>query len=248
MSTNDQTPPPGVSPEEFAAHLARQTRHDDTRARHHARKTEGIEFTDIVKQLATLPPETPEEAAEREKRRQAVDREDRLARFRKVCPPEFMQKIDRAQLANPAAFDTVRAWTGRFPGLILTGDTGKSKTRAAWSVLGRLNVEQERSIAWFPVKRLLTEFLRYESKDLADEFWRNYRGFHVLFVDDIDKINWQFESEGAALFQFYDWVYREQRPCITTTNKPRSWWADKQGDAFARRLFDDAHSEVDFNP
>jgi hypothetical protein len=33
---------------------------------------------------------------------------------------------------------------------------------------------------------------------------------------------------------------------ITTTNKDRQWWADKMGDAFARRLFDDAHFAVQF--
>lgn len=242
MSTNTQ-PPAGVSAEEFAAYLARSTRHADTRS---ARRDDGIEFSELVAQLSTLPPETDEERAAREKRLAEQERTERLARFRRVCPPEFMQKIDRTQLANAEAFDAVAQWDGRFPGPLAVGRTDTAKTRAAWSALGRLNVDEQRSFAWFPVKRLITEFARYEGKDLADEFWRYYRGFHVLLVDDVDKINWQFESECAALFQFYDWVYRDRRPVITTTNKDRAWWTEKMGDAFARRLFDDAHRTVAF--
>ena len=105
---------------------------------------------------------------------------------------------------------------------------------------------ERKSFAWFPVKRLITEFARYEGKDLAEEFYRNYRKYDVLFVDDLDKFNSHFESEGAALFQFYDWVYREHRPCLTTTNRSRAKWVDMMGEAFARRLFDDAHLPVIF--
>lgn len=243
MSTAQQQPPPGVSAEEFAAFLTRQNRQLDTRT---ARRGDGIEFSELVAQLQSLPPETPAERDAREKRLAEQERTERLARFRRVCPPEFMQRIDRTQLAHPEAFDAVAQWDGRFPGPLAVGNTGTAKTRAAWSALGRLNVDENRSFAWFPVKRLITEFVRYESKDIADEFWRYYRGFNLLFVDDLDKINWQFESEIAALFQFYDWAYRENRPLITTTNKDRAWWAEKMGDAFARRLFDEAHRTVTF--
>lgn len=211
-----------------------------------ARRSDGIEFSELVSRLKSLPPETAEEKADREIRTNEYEMANRLAGYRRVCPPEFMQQIDHAKLANPAAYGHMAAWTGVFPGPLATGPTGTAKSRAAWSALGRLWVTKNRNFAWFPVKRLITEFTRYESKDLADEFWRNYRGYHALFVDDLDKINWQFESEGAALFQFYDWVYREHRPCITTTNKDREWWTDKMGEAFARRLFDEAHQVVQF--
>lgn len=245
MSTTPDNPPPGVSREEFAAHLERQSRTANSRS---ARRGDGIEFSELVAQFGSLPAETPEEAADREKRRAASEKRDRLSSLRRICPPEFIQPIDRAQLRNPAAFDAVAGWDGRFPGPIAFGGTGSSKTRAAWSAVARLHVENGRSFAWFPVKRLIAEIAKYENKDLADEFWRYYRGYNLLLVDDLDKFNTKFESEGATLFQFYDWVYREQRPCITTTNKGREWWTELMGDAFARRLFDDAHTPVDFDP
>jgi len=204
-------------------------------------KHEGMEWEEVAKIAAANLPETapplPYDMTEEGKR---------LARFRLLCPAEFMQAIKRPILANPSAFDAVAGWNGSFRGPLASGVTGTSKSRAAWSALGRLFVKENRSFEWFPVKRLVTEFERYESKDMADEFWRIRGNFHVLFVDDLDKINWQFESQQAALFQFYDWIYRAHKPCITTTNNKRDWWANKMGDAFTRRLFDDAHHAIQF--
>lgn len=171
---------------------------------------------------------------------------ERMARFKNICPPEFMVKIDRTQLKNADAFDAVAKWDGSFPGPCAVGPTDTAKTRATWSALGNLYVRANRPFAWFPVRRMITEFEAYENRNAADEFFRAYSFFRVLMVDDVDKINWQFESHGALLFAFYDWIYRQRIPCITTTNKARDWWAKKMGDAFARRLFDDAHFTVNF--
>jgi hypothetical protein len=181
----------------------------------------------------------------------------RWSKFKVVLQdsPEFVEKIDRAKLPNKEAFDAVAKWDGEFPGPLAFGETNTAKTRAAWSALGRLyvreprwvdGIEVARSFAWFPVRRLVTELARYEEAECAADFFRMSDFHWMLFVDDIDKLNWQFDSEKTALFAFYDWVYRHHKPCITTTNKDRRWWADKMGDAFARRLFDDAHFAVQF--
>ena len=171
---------------------------------------------------------------------------ERLALFKRICPLEFASKIDRDKLPNPDAFDAVAKWTGVFPGPCAIGKTETAKTRAAWSALGRLYVRENKAFAWFPVRRLVTELEKYESYNAADEFFRSYEHHKILMVDDLDKINWQFESQGALLFAFFDWIYRTNKPCITTTNKDRNWWAGKMGDAFARRLFDDSHFTVQF--
>ncbi len=170
----------------------------------------------------------------------------RLAKFRKICDPEFMRTIDRALLPSAEAFDRIADWSGAFPGPVATGPTNAAKTRAAWSALGKLYVKGNKAFAWFPARRLVGELAKYEEANIAEEFFRTYSFFPILFVDDLDKINWQFDSQSAAMFAFYDWVYRAKRPCITTTNKTRKWWADKMGDAFARRLFESSHFEVNF--
>ena len=170
----------------------------------------------------------------------------RLAEFRRACPEQFMTRVDRSRLPDPAAFDTVAEWSGSFPGPLAWGNTGTAKTFAAWSALGRLYVRESRPFAWFPVRRLMTEMQTYEDRNLADEFLRQYAHYRVLFVDDLDKINWQFESQTTLLFSFYDWIYRTKKPCITTTNQSREWWTEKMGPAFARRLFESAHAPVKF--
>jgi len=174
------------------------------------------------------------------------ERDERLEKFRASCGKEFVKKIDRSRLINPAAFDRVALWDGSFPGPCAFGETGTSKTRAAWSALCNLWVNHQKSFAWFPVRKLIGEL---DGEDLTNEsrgFLLGIKYCSMFFVDDIDKINWQFESEKSALFTFYDWIYRENKPCITTTNQSKQWWAGNMGEAFARRLFVDAHFAVRF--
>lgn len=170
----------------------------------------------------------------------------RLHAFRKTCDPEFMKRIDRAKLPNPAAFDAVAQWDGTYPGRLAIGRTGTGKTRAAWSALGRLYVEHNRKFKWYPVRSLTMALDAEEAHGGTGDFFRHFDHFQVLMIDDIDKINWQFDSTKQQLFAFYDWVYRTRKPCLTTTNKDRAWWAKMMGDAFARRLFEDAHQTVQF--
>jgi len=105
-------------------------------------------------------------------------------------------------------------------------------------------VKESVGFSWWPVLKLLTAIEDAEGS-LDGLMWK-HSASKVFFVDDADKTNWQFESHAEALFAFYDHVYRKNIPCITTTNKDRTWWAGKMGDAFARRLFEDACREVRF--
>jgi hypothetical protein len=172
--------------------------------------------------------------------------QERYERFLIASPSEFHKPIDRSLLIAPAAFDTVANWDGRFPGPCAFGATGTSKTRAAWSALGRLWVRRERSFAWFPARHLVISIAKSESKGEAEKVFGENTRMNSIFVDDIDKINWSYDSHMSALFSFYDWIYRENKPCITTTNKDPAWWAERMGDAFARRLFEGAHFAVRF--
>lgn len=171
---------------------------------------------------------------------------ERMAKFRGTCDENFLAEIDFTRVRNPGALKLMMNWDGRFPGPCATGATGVGKTFAAWQTLRERYVKHNQPFAWFPVRRLVTELERYEKNDCADEFFRHYDFFKILFVDDLDKINWDFESHAQLLFSFLDWVYRKKKPCIVTTNRDRAWWKEKAGAALVRRLFDDAHFEVKF--
>jgi len=171
--------------------------------------------------------------------------EHRSERFRTVCPEQFYEKIDRSKLASPEAFDAVQAWDGTCPGPLLVGATSKAKTRAAWAVLGKLYVRHGIAFEFFTAERILKAL--EESRFGLDDYLDYHRRWSSLFFfDDLHRFNTQFESEGKALSQLYDWIYRHKMPCITTTNKDRTWWATLLGESTARRMFDEAHTLINF--
>lgn len=172
-------------------------------------------------------------------------RGDRLARFRKACPPQFMAKIEPHRLSNPSQFATVAAWKGTFPGFCCLGPTGGGKTRAVWSALGRLCVEEGRTFTWFTAKRLSEVYFEYHMDGEPERFWIDQSRFEILFLDDIDKIE-QNSRNDTLLWEFADWIYRDKRPCISTTNQDRDWWTRRMGESFIRRFMDEAQVEVKF--
>ena len=175
-----------------------------------------------------------------------IERDERKRDFDRVCPLEFSGEILRTELLDGEAFDRVAGWDGKFPGPLAVGPTGTAKTRAVWRALAELYVGRGLAFDWFPVKRLLHSMAWYEDQKAGDEFFRMLTAYPIVMVDDIEKINWDFSSQAELLFSFYDWVYRNRRPCVTTTNMPREWWTAKMGEAFTRRMFDEAHRVVEF--
>lgn len=253
MSTETKTFPMSA---EMQADIARwsEAKRAERERREAAGKATGT-FEDVRDQLKATFAKLPEKVDVPRALTLEGDRSARFVHVMRENAAEFLQKIDRLKLPNLAAFDRVMTWNGAFPGPCAYGDTRTGKTRAAWAALYRLYVktpilvngcEVARSFEWFPVRRLIAELIKYEERGETEDFFR-MRDFHsILFVDDVDKINWAFDTQKTALFAFYDWIYRKNKPCITTTNKDRSWWANQMGNAFARRLFDDAHFSVKF--
>ena len=170
----------------------------------------------------------------------------RWARFKGICPEEFLPKIDRSKLPKPQQFDAVANWDGTFPGPLAYGTTDTAKTRAIWYALRVQFVKHNRTFAWFPVKKLVAELEHWDKIGQAHEFYRQYSHYRMLMVDDLDKINWRDENQMSILFDFYDKIYRDRTRLLATTNKDRDWWTDRMGDAFARRLFKDCHTAVQF--
>jgi hypothetical protein len=169
---------------------------------------------------------------------------ERKAKFDQSCPPEFNHRIDRARLTNPVAFDAVAQWDGEYPGVCATGKSGAGKSRAAWSALGRLWVREGVGFSWWPMRRLIKAIDEADG-GLDGLMWR-HQASRVFFLDDADKANWQFETTSESLFAFFDHIYRKNLPLIVTTNNGRKWWTDKMGEAFVRRMFDEACREVRF--
>lgn len=240
MKTPDFTPTPSFDPEKAKRLLEEAeafTRSTDPKLKREALFAQVKD--DFEKTFAALP-EKVEIPYER------TPEGERAADFKRVCDECFYHEIDYLRVKNRSTFDRVVNWDGQFPGPCATGVTGAGKTFAAWQALRHLYVKKNRSFKWFPVRLLVTELERYEKHECAHDFFRQIDMFRVLFIDDIDKINWDFESHAQMLFVFMDWVYRTKKPCIVTTNRSRSWWEQKAGAALVRRLFVDGCVEVEF--
>lgn len=180
---------------------------------------------------------------------QSEEDPDRLVLFERVCPGEFRRPLDRSQLKNPGAFEQVAHWNGRYPGPLGVGLTGTAKTRAAWVALRRLFVcSQVPSFRWYIASDLLQRYADARGSGNQLYFLRGGSGAYAapLFIDDLDKINFAFDSETSNLFAIYDAIYRENIPCLATTNQTKAWWAHKMGAHFTRRLFEGAHQVVQF--
>lgn len=169
----------------------------------------------------------------------------RASQFKTGCPKEFCTAINRNILRNPYAFDQVAKWPGIYPGPLAAGSTGLSKTRAAWSCLGRLYVKEGKRITSFTVKRLLEKYFEHHMDGEPQRFWAAMARFDAFLIDDIDKFEAN-ERNNTVLFELLDWIYANHRPAICTTNRPRDWWSDKMGTAFTRRMFDEAFFTVQF--
>jgi hypothetical protein len=171
---------------------------------------------------------------------------DRLMRFRRVCPPQFMQRITPTLLTAPASFAEVAKWDGKFPGPLAVGPTGTAKSRAVWSALGRLWVREGRDFRWSSARQMTEKYFEVHMQGDPERFWRALGRFSLWFLDDVDKVEMN-DRNAAVLFEFYDRAYREKRPVIATTNRDRAWWMARMGEAFCRRFFNEVHHAVTFH-
>lgn len=169
----------------------------------------------------------------------------RASQFKVGCPKEFCTAINRNILKNPWAFDQVAKWDGTYPGPLAAGPTGQSKTRAAWSALGRLYVKNGKRITSFTAKRLTEKYFEHHMDGEPQRFWAALSRFDAFLIDDIDKLE-RNQRNDTTIFEVLDWIYANHRPVICTTNRDRAWWTDSLGTAFARRMFDECFFSVQF--
>ena len=191
------------------------------------------------------------------RRLMAEEKSARLAKyFAKCCPEEFRIPISRELLKSPEAFDQVLAWDWSFPGLCCVGGTNSGKTRAVWKSIESFIAAEREEFRTYTAREFTEEYFRHHMEGEPGKFWRNlgWKGEgwsgemmmpKLIFVDDLDKIDMNDRNCGL-MFELYDKIYRDHVPAITTTNQSRAWWTGKMGEAFVRRLMDDAQRELKF--
>ena len=177
---------------------------------------------------------------------------DRESAFLSVCPPLY-QDTDPAMIPDQTSLARVMAWRSvlDYPkrvnprGLMLVGEPGSGKTRAAWlkirvaMVKGGCRVKAFDGIGWgLAVSKHLGD------PETAEEWVDECCAAHILFIDDCFKAR-MTEAQEFAIFGVLDRRASKKRPTIVTMNSSGAALASRTAkaagegdrfDAIVRRL------------
>jgi DNA replication protein DnaC len=162
----------------------------------------------------------------------------RTEKFSKICPPLYQKtEVDRLP-ANQLT--KALQWQYGPRGLILLGETGKGKSRVAWTLLKRvLTEDRERDFMWFDSISFGHQIaLHYRSED-AEVWLDKVAECPILFFDDLGKLKLTERAE-VELFGLIERRCASELPLIVTTNDTGDSLAarmtDNRGPAMIRRL------------
>ena len=167
----------------------------------------------------------------------------RLTRQFNELIPQVFANTDPLRLPQPQ-LNQALAWKyargGR--GLILTGETGRGKTRTIWLRLRKLIIDENfepRNFTWFKDITFGQELgIRYRN-NTAEEWLQGLTKVPLLFIDDIGKMKLTDRAE-SELFGLIDIRCENGKPTIFTTNEigetMKEMMTDGRGAPLVRRL------------
>ena len=174
---------------------------------------------------------------------------DAIARFDSAVPPA-MRESDwgHAELLNRAQIERVLAHQVGAKGLLLSGRTGRGKTRSMWALMRRLAHEEARDIRyfhasdWFSQLQACLTYGRDDARGWVDAVARR----PVVFIDDLGQEAIQTARSEWAMswfMRFLDIRVSERLPLYVTTNLDAQGIAERgassvRGDPMVRRLME----------
>lgn len=173
---------------------------------------------------------------------------NRMERFRLMCPPEFQKKIDTTLIPNLEAWNLADKWNGGFPGIwIWSNDTGKAKSRMLWRKFGQLHVRNGKVVARITGANLAEEYHDAFNKSRTAEFYAQFGKMGVVMLDDLDKMAMpdselpygqqeQGLRNGRMLRELFDRFYEWHVPVLVTANEPINFFAQRIGPSAERRM------------
>tara|TARA_R110000868_G_scaffold253540_1_gene510112 strand:- start:487 stop:1161 length:675 start_codon:yes stop_codon:yes gene_type:complete len=214
--------------------------------------SEFASFLDIWRKAGVLPPEgTPFKKLTHEQEAEVtakVIRQNRMERFKLMCPPEFQKKIDEKLIENPTAWAEADKWEGSFPGLWLwSNDTGRAKTRMLWRKFGALHVNQGKVVARITGLNLAEEYHDAFNRNRTSEFYGQFSKMGVVMLDDLDKMplphqdaSFSQSDQGMRnarfLRELFDKFYENHVPVLVTANENIKFFAERIGPSAERRM------------
>lgn len=173
---------------------------------------------------------------------------DAIARYEASVPPG-MRETDwtyPAMVPNAEAIARVLAHQVTTKGLLLTGRTGRGKTRAMWALLRRLACEEARDVRyfhaqdWFSALHGCLNYGRDDARGWVEAVARR----PIVFIDDLGQEAIQTARSEWAMswfLRFLDIRVSERLPLYVTTNLDAQGIAERgassvRGDPMVRRL------------
>ena len=172
-------------------------------------------------------------------------RKKREEAFAIICPSLY-QKTDASRLPQEQ-LKKAMDWKYGSRGAILLGETGKGKSRVAWSLLKRVLVDDKP----LPNSRTILDFIWFDATSFGHEVIRSYRDetadiwlervstCALVFFDDLGKLKLTERAE-VELFGVIERRCANELPIIVTTNDTGDSLAarmsDNRGPAMIRRL------------
>jgi len=175
---------------------------------------------------------------------------DAIARFDSAVPPT-MRESDwghAGMVANRAQIERVLGHQVGAKGLLLSGRTGRGKTRSMWALMRRLAHEEARDIRyfhagdWFAQLQGCLNYGRDDARGWVDAVARR----PIVFVDDLGQEAIQTARSEWAMswfMRFLDIRVSERLPLYVTTNLDAQGIAERgassvRGDPMVRRIIE----------
>ena len=156
-----------------------------------------------------------------------------------ICPPLYLDtNIDRLPAAQ---LEQVMNWKFGAKGLILLGETGKGKSRVAWTLLRRIFTETRPAVnfTWFDCVGFGHAISRHYQEEDAEDWLDSLATEQLVFMDDLGKLKLTERAE-VELFGLIERRCANKLPMIVTTNDTgdslASRMTDNRGPALIRRL------------
>lgn len=182
----------------------------------------------------------PAVRAKKEQERADLARRQREAQWLEVCPGEFFT-VDRRLLPDPDLFDRVQLWQFGSRGLVLAGETGLGKTRAAYALLYREFMAGRSVQIVTPYTLARWPYLVGNEPKQADTLIRRIVRADIFFADDALKSRLTPTVE-ELLFTALDERTSRKRPCFFTFNDSGATIMERlstdRAKAFLRRIRD----------
>ena len=175
---------------------------------------------------------------------------DAIARFESAVSPAMLESDwgHAGMLANRPQIERVLAHQVGAKGLLLSGRTGRGKTRSMWALMRRLAHEEARDVRyfhasdWFAQLQACLTYGRDDARGWVDAVARR----PVVFVDDLGQEAIQTARSDWAMswfMRFLDIRVSERLPLYVTTNLDAQGIAERgassvRGDPMVRRLIE----------